>query len=197
MIILADNDIVHKLACCDLLNSFLEWIGSPPAEVWVIPSIPFVLRKKLKNNPAALDCLEAFLLKTQPIPKASIELLERYEQLDEGERQMLAVLVEDHRITRLVTGDKRALRQIARMVSGDLNLSLRLNQTRTDCLESVMLGLMDHFGYLVINDKASLGVDSDKVLKMTFGPARSEAHAREVLSVYLEELKNQASFIHA
>ena len=197
MIILADNDIVHKLACCDLLNSFLEWIGSPPAEVWVIPSIPFVLRKKLKNNPEALACLDAFLLKTQAIPEASIELLERYEQLDEGERQMLAVLVEDQRITRLVTGDKRALRQIAGMASGDLNLSLRLSQTRTDCLESVMLGLMDHFGYPVINDKASLGVDSDKVLKMTFGPARSETHAREVLSVYLEELKNQASFIHA
>lgn len=197
MIILADNDIVHKLACCDLLNSFLAWIESPPAEVWVIPSIPFVLRKKLKNNPTALACLEAFLLKTRPIPEASIDLLERYEQLDEGERQMLAVLVEDQHITRLVTGDKRALRQIACMVSGDATLSLRLSQTRTDCLESVMLGLMDHFGHPAINAKASLGVDSDKVLKMTFGPTRNEAHAREVLGVYLEELKNQASFIHA
>jgi hypothetical protein len=197
MIILADNDIVHKLACCELLDSFLEWIESPPAVVWVIPSIPFVLRKKLKNNPTALACLEAFLLKTRPIPEASIDLLERYEQLDEGERQMLAVLVEDQRITRLVTGDKRALRQIAGMVSGDAPLSSRLSQTRTDCLESVMLGLMDHFGYPVINGKASLGVDSDKVLKMTFGPARSEAHAREVLGVYLKELQDDVNFMNA
>ena len=197
MIILADNDIVHKLACCDLLDSFLEWVESPPAEVWVIPSIPFVLRKKLKNNPAALACLEAFLLKTRPIPEASMDLLERYEQLDEGERQMLAVLVEDQRITRLVTGDKRALRQIAGMVSGDAPLSSRLSQTRTDCLESVMLGLMDHFGYPVINGKASLGVDSDKVLKMTFGPARSEAHAREVLGVHLKELQDDVNFMNA
>ena len=197
MIILADNDIVQKLACCELLDYFLEWIESPPAEVWVIPSIPFVLRKKLKNNPAALACLEAFLLKTRPIPEASMDLLERYEQLDEGERQMLAVLVEDQRITRLVTGDKRALRQIAGMVSGDAPLSSRLSQTRTDCLESVMLGLMDHFGYPVINGKASLGVDSDKVLKMTFGPARSEAHAREVLGVYLKELQDDVNFMNA
>ena len=197
MIILADNDIVHKLACCELLDSFLEWIESPPAVVWVIPSIPFVLRKKLKNNPTALACLEAFLLKTRPIPEASIDLLERYEQLDEGERQMLAVLVEDQRITRLVTGDKRALRQFAGMVSGDAPLSSRLSQTRTDCLESVMLGLMDHFGYPVINGKASLGVDSDKVLKMTFGPARSEAHAREVLGVYLKELQDDVNFMNA
>jgi hypothetical protein len=197
MIILADNDIIHKLACCELLDSFLEWIESPPAVVWVIPSIPFVLRKKLKNNPTALACLEAFLLKTRPIPEASMDLLERYEQLDEGERQMLAVLVEDQRITRLVTGDKRALRQIAGMVSGDAPLSSRLSQTRTDCLESVMLGLMDHFGYPVINGKASLGVDSDKVLKMTFGPARSEAHAREVLGVYLKELQDDVNFMNA
>jgi ABC-2 type transport system ATP-binding protein len=146
------------------LDSFLAWIESPPAEVWVIPSIPFVLRKKLKNNPAALACLEAFLLKTRPIPEASIDLLERYEQLDEGERQMLAVLVEDQRITRLVTGDKRALRQIACMVSGDATLSLRLSQTRTDCLESVMLGLMDHFGHPAINAKASLGVVPQELL---------------------------------
>jgi hypothetical protein len=51
MIILADNDIVHKLACCDLLVSFLEWIGSPPAQVWVIPSIPFVLPQEAQKQP--------------------------------------------------------------------------------------------------------------------------------------------------
>lgn len=195
MIILADNDIVQKLACCDLLDYFLKWIESPPAEVWVIPSIPFVLRKKLKNNPAAVACLEAFLLKTRPIPEASVVLLERYEQLDEGERQMLAVLLEDQRVTRLVTGDKRALRQIAGMIPSDEGLGKRLTQTRTDCLESVMLGLMDRFGHAVINAKASLGVDSDKVLKMTFGPARSEAHAREVLDAYLREITDIASFV--
>jgi len=194
MIILADNDIVHKLACCDLLDSFLEWVGSPPAQVWVI-TIPFVLRKKLKNNPAALACLEAFLLKTQPVPVASLELLERYVQLDEGERTMLAVLVEDQSITRLVTGDKRALRQIAGMSADDAALKQRLGEARIDCLESVMLGLIDHFGHAEVNAKASLGVDSDKVLKMTFGPARSEAHAREVLSAYLKEITDIASFL--
>jgi hypothetical protein len=49
----------------------------------------------------------------------------------------------------------------------------------------------------VINGKASLGVDSDKVLKMTFGPARSEAHAREVLGVYLKELQDDVNFMNA
>ncbi len=195
MIILADNDIVHKLACCDLLDSFLLWIESPPAEVWVIPSVPFVLRKKLKNNPTALACLEAFLLKTRPIPEASIDLLERYEQLDEGERQMLAVLVEDQRITRLVTGDKRALGQIAGMATDDAHLKKRLNESRIDCLESVMLGLIDDFGYATINAKATLGVNSDIVLKMTFGPNRSEDHARVVLAVYLKEITEVSSFV--
>ncbi len=196
MIILADNDIVHKLAKCDLLYYFLEWLGSPPAQVWVIATIPFVLRKKLKNNPTALACLEAFLLKTQPIPEASIELLERYGELDAGERQMLAVLVQNGNISQLVTGDKRALRQMANMALHDLELAQRLKDARTDCLESVMLGLIDHFGHAAINAKASLGVDTDMVLKLTFGPNRDEAHAREALGAYLKEVKSYADFVH-
>ena len=195
MIILADNDIVHKLACCGLLDSFSTWLKAPPAEIWVIPTIPFVLRKKLKNNPDGLADLETFLLKNSPIPAASIELLERYGALDEGERQMLAVLVEDPRITQLVTGDKRALRQIANMTETDAKLNQRLQEARIDCLESVRLGLMDLFGHAAINAKASLGVDSDKVLKMTFGLDRNEAHAREVLEAYLKDLADEASFI--
>lgn len=196
MIILADNDIVHKLANCELLDYFLEWVGSPPAEVWVIPSMPFVLRKKLKNVPAALACFEAFLAKTQPIPAASIELLERYEELDAGERQMLAVLVEHQNITQFVTGDKRALRQMANMALNDLELAQRLDDARTDCLESVMLGLMDHFGHAAINVKASLGLNADMVLKVTFGPDRDEVHAREALGAYLKEVKSYADFVH-
>jgi len=195
MIILADNDIVHKLALCELLDDFLDWMGAPPAEVWVISTLPFVIRKKLKSTPVALACFEAFLAKTKPIPAASIELLERYAQLDEGERQMLAILVEDPRISRLVTGDKRALRQIAAMTATDVELKQRLREARVDCLESVMLGLLDHFGHAAINAKASRGVDSDKVLKMTFGPDRHEAHAREVLGVYLKEMADAADFV--
>lgn len=108
---------------------------------------------------------------------------------------MLAVLVEDPRITQLVTGDKRALRQIANMTETDAKLNQRLQEARIDCLESVMLGLMDLFGHAAINAKACLGVDSDKVLKMTFGLDRNEAHARAVLEAYLKDLTDEASFV--
>ena len=134
MIVLADNDILHKLACCDLLSEFMEWLNVPPAEIWVLPSMPFVLRKKLKNNASALVCLESFLLKVKPIPQAQPDSLKRFSQLDVGEGQMLAVLVDDSSISHLVTGDKRALRLIGLIASTDTALSSRLDAIQIDCL---------------------------------------------------------------
>ena len=195
MIILADNDIVYKLACCDLLDSFLTWLDSPPAQVWVLPNIPFVLRKKLKNNSLALASLNNFLKQTQIIPEASMDLLMLFEQLDVGERQMLAVLVEEPSISRLVTGDKRALKQIADMLANHDLLAKRLAQTRTDCLESIMLGLIDLLGFSAVNAKASLGAESDLVLKMAFGPTRSETHARAALNSYVKDITKTATFV--
>lgn len=71
-VVLADNDIIYKLACCGLLQELLQWLGVPPAEVWVLPSMRFMLRKKLKADAAALAELERFLLQVSiflpPIP---------------------------------------------------------------------------------------------------------------------------------
>ncbi len=59
MIALADNDIVHKLACCQLLPEFLTLLKAPPATVYVLPALPFMVRKRLKNNSVALTAFEA------------------------------------------------------------------------------------------------------------------------------------------
>lgn len=129
MIVLADNDIVGKLACCDLLPELMAWLKAPPAEIWVLPTMPFVLRKKLKSNVHALVCLESFLLQVKPIPQAQLESLDRFALLDVGERQMLSVLVDDSTVHHMVTGDKRALKLIGEMACIDVDLSNRLNAT--------------------------------------------------------------------
>ena len=93
MIVLADNDIVHKLACCDLLHELMLWLKAPPAEIWVLPSMPFVLRKKLKNNANALVCLESFLVKVKPIPQAQLESIDRFSQLDTQYQHLTKILL--------------------------------------------------------------------------------------------------------
>lgn len=195
MIVLADNDIIHKLACCELLPELLNWLNAPPTQVWVLPSLPFMLRRKLKADTSALTCVEDFLLKVQPIPAAPLPLVERFSQLDTGERQMLAVLVDNEKVSKLITGDKRALKLISEMVLTDSNLSRRLDETQVDCLESIMLGLIDKFGFAAINAKAIRGLTADGVLSMTFGGMRTQTHAVEALSSYLADVRAYAAFV--
>jgi hypothetical protein len=197
MIVLADNDIVHKLARCELLPELLIWLKAPPAQIWVLPSMPFVLRRKLKADATALTCLENFLRLVKPIPAAEISSMERFEQLDVGERQMLAILVDDAQVTQMVTGDKRALKLMGEIASTDQALAGRLATARIDCLESIMLGLIDQFGFAAINAKATRGATADGVLGMSFGAKRSQAHAVEALTSYLADVRADAGFVSA
>ena len=195
MIVLADNDIVHKLARCELLPELLIWLKAPPAKVWVLPSMPFVLRRKLKADTVALACLESFLKLVKPIPAAAITSMARFEQLDMGKRQMLAILVDDAHVTQMVTGDKRALKLIGDIASTDQALAGRLATARVDCLESIMLGLIEQFGFAAINFKATRGAKADGVLGISFGAKRPEAHAVEALTSYLAGVRADAAFV--
>lgn len=150
MIILSDSDIVRKLAHCELLSEFLQYLKSPPNEVWVLPTLKFQLRRKLANVPDALRNFEQFLVKTKNIPQANIDTLERFESLDVGERQLLSILCDEPRVSQIVTGDKKALDKVAALTFGDEHLRTRLQETNVLCLESIFLGLLEKRGFSVL-----------------------------------------------
>lgn len=193
---MADNDIIHKLACCGLLQELLQWLGVPPAEVWVLPSMRFMLRKKLKADAAALADLEQFLLQVSELPAADINMLALFPvDLDPGEAQMLAILVNTPEVEHMVTGDKRALRLIGGMCANDPALDQRLNQARVDCLESIMLALINQFGFELVNGKVLRGLKSDTVLQASFGAKKLETNSREALAYYLNDVRGDAPFL--
>jgi hypothetical protein len=195
-VVLADNDIIHKLACCGLLQELLQWLGVPPAEIWVLPSMRFMLRKKLRSDAAALVDLEQFLRQVSDLPAADINMLALFPtEMDVGERQMLAILVSTPEVQHMVTGDKRALRLIGGMCAKDPALGQRLTQARVDCLESIMLALIDQFGFEMINAKVSRGSKSDTVLQASFGTKKSEANSIETLTYYLADVRREAPFM--
>lgn len=150
MIILSDSDLVRKLAYCELLSEFLQYLKCPPNEVWVLPTLRFQLRRKLANAPDALRNFEQFLLRVKNIPQAKIDTLERFESLDVGEGQLLAVLCDEPRVSQLATGDKRALDRVAALTFGDEQLRTRLQETTVLCLESILLGLLEKRGFSVV-----------------------------------------------
>jgi hypothetical protein len=195
-VVLADNDIIHKLACCGLLQELLQWLGVPPVEVWVLPSMKYVVRPKLKGNQAALSELERFLSQVSNLPEADIHMLGSFpREMDVGERQMLAILVNTAEVQHMVTGDKRALRLIGCLCLEDSSLDERLGEVQVDCLESIMLALIDKYGFEPINVKASLGLKSDMVLQASFGAKKSEENARQALIYYLNEVCSHAPFL--
>jgi hypothetical protein len=195
MIVLADNDIIYKLSCCQLLPEFLTWLKSPPADIYVLSELPFVVRRRLKNNPQALTAFELFLAKVKPLPEVQFDTLASLSRFDVGEQMLLAVLCENKHVQRFVTGDKRALRLMAETLPQHQLLAKRLNDIRTDCFESALLGLAESIGFDALSDKVLLGLDSDKVLGMTFGTYRDEAHMHASLGSYIEDIQRYAPFV--
>lgn len=194
-IVIADNDIIHKLACCDLLTELLQLLGVPPTEIWVLPSMPHMLRRKLKSDAKAIAVLEKFLRSVALMPEADITTLEQFPELDVGERQMLAVLLNTPDVEQLLTGDKRALKLIGMICANDSAINARLSDAKVDCLESIMLALIEQLGFSVVNAKVVAGKPSDGVLTMSFGAQRNEAHARGALNSYLEAVRVTAPFV--
>jgi hypothetical protein len=195
MIILSDTDVVRKLACCELLLDFLQYLECPPNEVWVLPALKPMLRRWLASCPDAARNAEQFLTRVKRIPPARVETLERFSALDVGEQQLLAVLCEEPRVKHLVTGDKRALDKIAALTFGDVALQERLQDASVYCFEAVLLGLIQKRGFSVIqarvrNKWARLqGQPLDGVVLQAFPAAGTAEHAMGVLNERLAELR--------
>jgi hypothetical protein len=195
MIILSDTDIVHKLACCELLLDFLQYLKCPPNEVWVLPPLRQMLRRKLANAPEAAKNVDQFLMRVRRIPAANVETLERFSTLDIGEQQLLAVLCDDPRVKHMVTGDKRALDRIAALTFGDELLKQRLEDASFFCFEAVMLGLLKKRGFSIIqarvlNKWAKLkGQQFDGVILKAFPVGGTADLATQVLTEHLAQLR--------
>ena len=195
MIILSDTDVVRKLACCELLLDFLQYLECPPNEVWVLPALRPMLRRWLANFPEPAKNAEQFLKRVRHIPPAKLETLERFSTLDVGEQQLLAVLCDEPRVQHLVTGDKRALDKIAALTFGDVELRARLQDTSVYCFESIMLALLEKRGFSIIqarvrNKWAKLpGQQVDGVVLQAFPADGTADFATQVLTERLAKLK--------
>jgi hypothetical protein len=194
MIILADNDIIYKLACFDLLQEFLTCLEAAPQDIYVLSTLKYKLRKKLKNDPIPLKRLEEFVAVISEVPQASAQSLERFVGLDVGEQQLFAVMIEYADTSQLVTGDKRALQAVAELAVTDQAL-LHILSGRVECFEGVLLGLIQRYGFEVINAKISAYPNADGLCRMAFGINRTQEHAEEAIRSYLESIRSEAVFV--
>lgn len=195
MFFLSDNDIVFKLAHCDLLGLLHQHLNVDQKEIWILSSCVYKLRSVLKANPTVLARVEAFCQAVSTINEA--ELDSNYLQtlqdtgIDAGEA-ILAAMACQTEDSYLITGDKRAL--IALNKLSDVALRSKL-ENRIYCFEALLLEMIKHYGFDTLRPHFMNGIASDKVLSMSFGDGRDESHAVECIGSYLNGIRESAGWL--
>lgn len=208
MILLSDNDLVVKLAQCDLIGEALDLLGSSAKDCSVLNTLRYSLRlndpekaiARYVGSGQAFERINELLDSCQVLPEAPIDFdllehLNEIPEIDPGE-QALFMHAKDHheRVIdyRILTGDKRALRAICNY---DQPQHFEFLRAKITCLESCMIGLVGNFGFDYINQKVSAAkaqvVESkyDQVLRAAFGYERGPEHCLECLHSYSNDIR--------
>ncbi|WP_426079249.1 hypothetical protein [Janthinobacterium sp. PSPC3-1] len=197
MIVLADNDIILKLAQCDLLDSLPELLGAPIESIFVsttaryqlLPKNPDKLFSKCGNEETVLR-LKNFLDLVKDIPVIeNIELLGRVsgiQNIDAGEQQLFVACISNNAST-LITGDRKALRAVISCKDTVPELHAGLID-KVVTFESALLLALDVFGFPVLKQKLLSCPKPDGVLKQVLRPDMAEDNLRECLVSFTREV---------
>jgi hypothetical protein len=194
MVVIADSDCVRKLACCCFLGEFLQLVQVPPNDIWVLPALPFQVRRKLGACPEALVDFEKFFKKTKSVPKANVDMLVRFENLDGGEQQIFALLCDIERVKLIVTGDKRAICNVAALVHEDPSLGELMESSVIWSFETIVLRLMQKQGFGVTKARMERwrtwqGPEMDAAMRTIFAAGCTEMSVTHDLTSRIDSLR--------
>lgn len=188
MIVLADNDILLKLARCDLFDEFLTAFAVTAADLRVLRTARFSVttaRHRKRIGDASFARLTAFLaavadVDADPDPAAVAALTEQTDKnIDAGEAVLFAVcpLVPDSVI---VTGDKKSLAGLAAAGAEEATCTAlcRSLAGRMFCFEQVLARVLDRFGFDAVRQKLIDGRECNRRLALWLGSVLDATAAR-------------------
>lgn len=198
---MADNDILLKLARCDLFDEFLTAFDVTAADVRILRTARFSVtskkhRKRIGDNGFAR--LSDFLgkvvdIETVPDPAAIAALTEQTDKnIDTGEAALFAIcpLVPESVI---VTGDKKSMTGLTAAAAEDMTCEIIYLALagRLYCFELVLARVLDTFSFDAVRQKLINGRECDRGLALWLGSGlnASEASFRDGLSSYLREAR--------
>lgn len=201
MIVLADNDVLFKLAQCDLFDEFLGAFGVTAADIRILKLARFSISSKKHRKRIGEDSfarLSAFLatvadIPVAPDPTAIAALNEQTDKnIDAGEAALFAVcpLIAEAVI---VTGDKKSLTGLTEAgVTDAVCASLcEALAGRLFCFEQVLTRILDHAGFDAVRDRLVKGRESDRGLALWLGSGldANETRFRDGLNSFLNEAR--------
>jgi hypothetical protein len=206
---LIDNDVLAKGACYGLLLDLAAAVAGAASRCGILGAAQFVVpkiidRQKMNRDPGgAREVFQAFLAQhdivepTLPEQQLAAELESAAQalalNLDAGESQLTAILV-TRTIPLLVTGDKRAIIAIERLI--DTTLRQHDIAGRIQCLEQAMQRLIAATDINDVRRAICAEPSVDKALTICFScssPDVARASIREGLDSYVTDLRANAT----
>lgn len=200
MTCLLDNDLIKKLAFCDLLDQALEALQTTHGEALILPTARYVLLKPIKTpeqakarlGEAVYDRLSEFFKNVQSLdvqPSADEQrVFDDIVGIDPGEAILFSASAHFGDF-RLATGDKNSLRALAanpacRAICDRLN-------GKVVCFEQIVLGVLDSLSFDRARAKIVPGSACDTALRAVFGSGleATEANVRAGLKAYIADLR--------
>lgn len=192
MVILADNDLVLKLAQCDLFDYFASMLPSEGCPIYLTEAAPYQLVKnRVKalercGNQETLSRLDGFLKTTQTLPAIRdlhvLSSLSDISGIDAGEQLLFAAMCE-HDDALLFTGDKRSLVALTdcRSELPDVYASM---QSRVVTFESILLLALRDLGFPVLKQKLLANANPDGLLRVALRADMSAESLSDCLCSY-------------
>lgn len=205
MILLADNDIILKLAQCDLLMDLHELLGEPTEQVFITPTARYqVLPKKTGKavekcgSEAIVSCIRDFLDAAADIPEIQdeglLKTMASIDHIDDGEALLFAAAVELSAPT-LITGDRNALRALLANQERLPGVNAALREKVVTFESSILLALHAQ-GFAIVKQKLLGSPKPDKLLRLVLKPDMREADLSECLRSYSREIEPLLLFRH-
>ncbi len=199
MIVLADNDVIKKLAYCDLYDEFFQAFGVSSEEIFVLNTARPVLtaprhRRHLDDDSfgrltAFLDAVE--VITASPDADEQIALAEQ-QNIDTGEAVLFSI-ANQLKDSLLATGDKRSLESLAATADRTCQRLCKKLTGKVVCFEQILEKILDLAGFDAIRDRLIDGRDCDKVLAIVLGSGLNapEETVREGLTSYIKDLRRR------
>ncbi|NBB87863.1 MAG: hypothetical protein GVY12_16775, partial [Bacteroidetes bacterium] len=199
MVVLADNDILFKLAACRLIDRLPDLLGVDQSQIWVREAAVHVARSSRdRYSTESIERVVTFLSGTSVLDADLVDdnVLERLlqlERMDTGEAILfaLAANLEDSCIA---TGDKRSLRCLSESPDCE-DLCARLSESII-CFEQIMHWLMQKMDYAKYRSHVAPARTCDGVLEyMAFsqGLDTPHDHARDAFQSNIRSLREETN----
>jgi hypothetical protein len=197
VVILADNDVLFKLAACDLLEKLPDLFGVPATSFRVLNTARYVARDDPKVRETygeeAIERVLGFLESARTLTEDDVPIdvlgeLIKHEAIDAGEALLFAASTQ-HDAVRIITGDKNSLKSLR---GSELTAVIDSVDGCVICFEQLMHRFSTEMEYVSFRKRVVAAPDCDGVLHdiaFSRGSETPATTARAAFQSYTESLR--------